>query len=81
MATLLVVKKVPLMSSKDLHSFVGDGYMLGIQGYLAHKKRPPPRTLRHDYVQGHMVALGRGGVSHERGNPVLVSIKEPCGVW
>ena len=42
-----------------------------VQGYVAHKKQPPPRTARSDYVEGHMVALGRGGVSYERGTPVL----------
>jgi len=39
-------------------------------GHLAHKKQPPPRTLRSDYVWGLMVALGRGGGSYERGTPV-----------
>ena len=33
-----------------------------IQGYLAHKKQLPPTTLQQDYPQGHMVALGRGGL-------------------
>ena len=41
-----------------------------LQGYLAHQKQPPPRTLQQDYVWGHMVALGGGGVSYERGTPV-----------
>ena len=36
-----------------------------LQGYLAHKKQPPPKTL-----QGPMVVVGVGGVSHERGAPV-----------
>ena len=40
-----------------------------IQGYLAHQKQPPRRTLQ-DYVQGPIVAIGRGGVSFERGTPV-----------
>ena len=32
-----------------------------IEGYLAHKKRPPRTTLQYDHPQGPMVALeGRG---------------------
>ena len=31
-----------------------------IQGYLAHKKQPPTRTLQQDYTQGPMVFLGEG---------------------
>ena len=31
-----------------------------LQGYLAHKKQNPPRTLQQDYISGHMVALGEG---------------------
>jgi hypothetical protein len=46
------------------------------QGYLAHKKQPPPRTLQKDCVWGPMVAPGRGGVSYERGTPVA-----GFGVW
>ena len=34
----------------------------GVQGYLADKKPPLPRTLQQDYVQGSMVVLGGGGV-------------------
>ena len=40
------------------------------QGYLAHKKYPPPRTLQWDYAQVPMVFLGGGLVSYERGIPV-----------
>ena len=29
-----------------------------LQGYLAHKKHPPPRTLQWDYTYGPMVILG-----------------------
>ena len=47
------------------------------QGYLAHKKQPPPRTLQRS-VQGHMVALGRGGVSLERDNPVAATLVSIC---
>jgi hypothetical protein len=40
--------------------------MEGLQGYLAHKKPRPPRTLQWDYAYG-----PRGGAfSHERGTPV-----------
>jgi hypothetical protein len=30
------------------------------QGYLAHKKTPPPRTQQQAYAQGPMVVLGGG---------------------
>ena len=31
-----------------------------VQGYLAHKKLRPPRTLQWDYTQGPVVVLGGG---------------------
>ena len=31
-----------------------------LQGYVAHKKQPPPRTLKWAYAQGPTVALGGG---------------------
>ena len=31
-----------------------------LQGYLAHKKHPPPRTLQSDYTSGPTVVLGVG---------------------
>ena len=34
-----------------------------VQGYLAHKKQHPPRTLHQDYAWVPMVVLGRGAVS------------------
>ena len=40
-----------------------------------HKKQPPPRTLQQAYAWGHVVALGWGGVSYERGTPVWVNRK------
>ena len=44
------------------------------QGYLAHKKQPPPRTLQQAYAQRPMVVLGEGGAfSYERGT-LLVGI-------
>ena len=39
----------------------------GLQGYLAHKKQPPPRTLPEAWAQGPTVSLGEGAVSDERG--------------
>ena len=41
-----------------------------IQGYLAHKKTPPPRTLQFAYAWGHMVVLRGKAVSYEQGTPV-----------
>ena len=32
-----------------------------LQGYLAHKNPPPPRTLQQDYIEGRMAVLGGGG--------------------
>ena len=32
----------------------------GIQGYLAHKKPHPPRTLQSAYISGPLVVLGGG---------------------
>jgi hypothetical protein len=34
----------------------------GKQGYLAHKKVPPPRTLQQDYAKGPTGAYGGGAV-------------------
>jgi hypothetical protein len=31
------------------------------------------QSLQQDYVEGHIVALGRGGVSYERSTPVGVT--------
>jgi len=38
-----------------------------IQGYLAHKKQRPPRTLQQGYAWGPMAVLRGGAVSYERG--------------
>jgi len=46
--------------------------MCHIQGNLAHKKQPPPRTLQWDFAQGPMEVLEEGAVSFERGTPVEV---------
>ena len=40
-----------------------------LQGYLAHKQQPLPRTQQKARAQGPMVVLG-GGVSYERGTLV-----------
>jgi hypothetical protein len=44
-----------------------------LQGYLAHKKPPPPRTLQQAYAYGPVVVLGGGLVSYERGTPAVVT--------
>ena len=41
-----------------------------LQGYLAHKKPFPPRTILQAYAQGPIVFVGWGAVFHEWGNPV-----------
>ena len=46
------------------------------QGYFAHKKTPPPRTLQSAYAYGFTVDLGRVAISYERGTPVFA--KGPC---
>jgi len=40
-----------------------------MQGYLAHKKQRPSRTLQQEYAVGPMVVLWGGAVSYERGTP------------
>jgi len=42
---------------------------VALEGYLAHEKPRPLRTLQWDYAQGPMVALRGGAVSYERGTP------------
>ena len=42
----------------------------GLQGYLAHKKSPPPRTLQWDHAYSPRRVLGGWAFSHERGTPV-----------
>jgi len=37
-----------------------------VQGYLAHKKQRPPRTVQQEYAQGPMVVLWGGAVYYER---------------
>ena len=60
----------------DRHVRQADGK---IQGYLAHRKWPPPRTLQQDYVQGHMVARRSGGVSYKWGTPIAHLWRIPSG--
>ena len=40
-----------------------------VQGYLAHKKPPPPRTLQQDHAYGSMGVLGGWAFSYGRGTP------------
>ena len=51
---------------------------LHVQGYLAHNKPPPHRTLHWDYASGPMVVLGRWAVSYERGTPVRLEGLATC---
>ena len=44
-----------------------------IQGYLAHKKLCPARTVQKENIQGPVAVLRRGPVSHERGTPVITT--------
>ena len=46
-----------------------------VQGYLAHKNPPSPRTLQQDSTLGPMVVLGGGTVSYERGAPVRLAAR------
>ena len=43
------------------------------QGYLAHEKHPPPRTLQWDYTKGPVMVLGGGAVSYELRTSVVRS--------
>ena len=55
-----------------------DGVVLG---YLAHKKQPPPRTLRRDYAQSPLMVLRGKAVSYERGAPVPSRPDQNVGVY
>jgi len=48
-----------------------------LQGYLAHKKQRPPRTLQWDYAYGPMAVLVGENVSYERGTPVTAPGRVP----
>jgi hypothetical protein len=41
-----------------------------VQGYLAHKKQRPPRTLPKAYAQGPRAVPGGVAISHEQGTLV-----------
>ena len=45
-------------------------FIRGLQGYLAHKKPPHPRTLQKAYAWGPTVLLGGGAFSYGRGTPI-----------
>jgi hypothetical protein len=47
-----------------------DERSITLQGYLAHKKVQPPRTLEKAYAYGPVPILGGGAVSYEQGTPV-----------
>ena len=53
--------------SYERNTLVGGGEVsrgagVALQGYPAHKKHPPHRTLHKDYALGLMVVLGGGGL-------------------
>ena len=46
----------------EIDRFGREGHVVWmLQGYLAHKKLHPPRTLQQEYAEGPMVVLGGGG--------------------
>ena len=53
------------------------GFGESLQGYLAHEKRSPRRTLQQLYVWGPVVILGGWVFFHERGTPVTL----PHAIW
>ena len=48
-----------------------------VQGYLAHKKMQPPRTLQYGYALGPMMVLGEGGGFLRARYPCSLAHKEP----
>jgi len=46
-----------------------------LEGYLAHNKPHPPRTVQQAYAQGPTVILGRGAFSYERGTPLYDQLR------
>ena len=66
------MKKTAAIYSIPLELCAGSREALSgeVQGYLAHKKKQPPRTQQYDFAQGAMAVLGRWAVSYERGTPV-----------
>ena len=49
-----------------------------VQGYLAHKKQRPPRTLQKDHAYGPRSGLGGWTVSYERDYPAEAT-RNPAG--
>jgi hypothetical protein len=47
-----------------------------VQGYVAHKKHPPPRNPQYDFTEGPTVDLGGVVVSYERCTPVQAAAGE-----
>ena len=61
------------MNEAPLYAFLGRHFRMNkVQGYLAHKKERPSRTLQQDHASGYMVFPGGVDVSYERGTPVPV---------
>ena len=52
-----------------------------LQGYLAHKKQPPPRTLQKAYAWGPMVVLGGAGCFLSARYPYKGSSREAQRAW
>ena len=46
----LNTSKSPLTAIVVLKKICDHPYLLQVQGYLAHKKSPPPRTLLYDHA-------------------------------
>ena len=65
-------KKKKKKTVQGLANLSGVSIVVRVQGYLAHTKHPPPRTLHQGFTQGHMVVLTGGAVSYEQGTPVAV---------
>ena len=65
-----ITHQLPLHGSLQGHAQRQSSAGRPIQGYLAHKKYPPPRTLWEDYTWGPMVVVLGGGGSYERGTPI-----------
>ena len=57
-----LVREVPLYSKVKARSAprMALWHIHAVQGYLAHKKQRPPRTLQQDYAQHLTVVLGGG---------------------
>ena len=67
--TWIVFKKLLESPTYDVPAPSTNGAPFTMQGYLAHKKRSPPRTLQWDYYTSGPVVLG-WAASYERSIPV-----------